>query len=66
MRPTDFERLNGYSERFFYPYIPRTFTGEAPELEGGIPEGYYPLFDLRFEESGYRERVIEMEVGEGI
>ena len=66
VRPTDFERLNGYSERFFYPYIPRTFTGEAPELEGGIPEGYYPLFDLRFEESGYRERVIEMEVGEGI
>ena len=63
VRPTDFERLNGYGERDFYPYIPRTFTGELPELEGGIPEGYRPLGDLKFEESGYRERVVEIEFG---
>ena len=65
VRPTEFETMNGYGDREFYPYIPRTFVGELPELEGGIPEGYAPLFDLRFEESGYRERVVEMEVGEG-
>ncbi len=63
VRPTDFEKLNGYGERDFYPYVPRTFKGELPELEGGIPEGYYRLGDLRFEESGYRGRAVELEFG---
>ena len=65
VRPTDSDVLNGYGERYFYPYIPRSFTVEVQELEGGIPEGFFPLFDLRFEETGYSDRAVEMEVGEG-
>lgn len=51
VRPTDYEKLGSYSTRELYPYVPRILTGELPTLEGGIPEGYRGLGELRFTKS---------------
>lgn len=61
VRPTDYLRLDSYGEREIYPNIPRVMTGILPELEGGIPEGYKGLGEIRFTRSGYDEVRLEME-----
>ena len=61
VRPTDYEKLGSYSTRELYPYIPRILTGAMPTLEGGIPEGYRGLGELRFTKSENENVRFDME-----
>lgn len=61
VRPTDYERLGSYGDDELYPYVPRTMRGTLPALEGGIPEGFKGLGELRFTKAGYDDVRFEME-----
>lgn len=61
VRPTEFEKLGSYDSRTLYPYLPRTYVGELPELEGGIPEGYVGLGEVRFTAENDEDRKVEAE-----
>ena len=48
VRPTDYESIGTRDDRTLYPFIPRTMSEELPSLEGGIPDGFHGVGEVRF------------------
>lgn len=48
VRPTDYESIGTRDDRTLYPFIPRTMSQELPSLEGGIPDGFHGVGEVRF------------------